>query len=672
MHTLMLAALRAAIWAQAGGKAAPAPASGSGGGGGGPIDWILPAVLIGAVLFGIGFLFFITFKALYKRTGADLAFVRTGAGRAKVIVDGGAFVIGFLHTIKWINLETMRLQVVRQGKDALITKDKFRVDIAVEFYIRVEAMTDNILKAARSLGDKGDKSDPRQQEGGVKQLIEAKLVGALRAVAATKNMIELHTERQKFEDAVQETLRQDLEKNGLTLESVSIVHLDQTDKAALDPNNVFDAEGLKLITDATEKARREKNEIQRNAERAIKDKDVETDIAVKMKVAENEVRVKQIAMEGEKKKLDAEKELQFAAAQQLREVEVFKAGRVAEAQQFKYQQEQATKQTEIEKEQVVAEREIAKERGIKERDLEKETILVAKRREMQEAQIAAELAVERARRDKEIGIIQKIQEQEAAEAEKLAIVADREKANQNVLTVQKTAEAERSRQVAIIEQRAISEQQQIEKQVHADAVAYEIKRKAQADAEAAEQQAAAIERLAQAHLAEAEARAAGERKMFEAKNSISVNVLLQETALKLIDRSPEMIRELMKPAEKISDIKILNVTGTGLNGGGGGANGHDGAGGGASSSIVGKVVVSLLQAGAVYPLFKELLRFANEKTSVAELASQAVDAVKSAGAGLAGAATAAVAGGPAVEPAATPATAHAVEPVRPKAKPPRG
>ncbi len=65
--------------------------------------------------------------------------------------------------------------------------------------------------------------------------------------------------------------------NGITVESVAIVHLDPTDKNALDPNNVFDAEGLKLITDATERPRKEKNEIQRNAERAIKD--VETDIA---------------------------------------------------------------------------------------------------------------------------------------------------------------------------------------------------------------------------------------------------------------------------------------------------------------------------------------------------------------------------------------------------------
>jgi uncharacterized membrane protein YqiK len=591
------------------------------------------AILIAGGIFAFLLVFMATYKALYKRASADLAFVRTGKGMAKVIVDGGAFVIGFLHSIKWINLETMRLLVTRHGKDALITKDKFRVDISVEFYIRVDPKEEQILKAARSLGDKSLTPET------VKQLVEAKLIGALRAVAATKQMIELHTERQKFEDAVQEALRLDLERNGLNLESVAITHLDQTDKAALDPNNVFDAEGLKLITDATEKARKEKNEIQRNAELAIKEKDVATDIAVKAKIAENELKNNQIrqatevqvklqVVEAEKKKLDADRDLEVAAATQFKEVETYKAKQAGDTQRFKYEQEQAVKTREIEKERGIAEANIAKDLRVQEANLAKETLLVAKKKEMQEAQIGMELAIERAKRDKEIGIIQKVREQEAAEAEKLATVAERERADQNVLTVQKTAEAERERQVAVLQQRALSEQQQIEKQIAADAASYEIRKRAEADALAAEQQAAAIERLAQAKQREAEAIAEGQRKMFEARNQIAQNVLIQEVALKLIETSPSLVKELMKPAEKISDIKILNVSGAGI--GGVGGNGADGAVSG-NASIVGKVVDSLLQAGAAYPMFKELLKFGNvdiEKQSAAEVAGKVVEGVK--------------------------------------------
>ncbi len=606
---------------------------------------LFAAFVVAAVLFAIAFLAYCAFKALYKRTGANLAFVRTGQGKARVVVDGGAFVVGFLHQIKWINLETLRIQVHREGKDALITKDKFRVDISVEFYIRVDPVDEQILRAARTLGDKSLTPET------VKQLIEAKLVGALRSVAATKNMIELHQDRQTFEDEVQEALKRDLEKNGLTLESVAIVHLDQTDKNALDPNNVFDAEGLKLITDATEKARKEKNEIQRNAELAIKEKDVTTDIAIKGRVAENQrkaseiqqetdVQVKRQVVEAEKKKITMQQDLEQAAALQMKSVEVFKTEQLAETERYKYEQDQSVRTREIEKERGVEQARIEKERAVRQAEVEKdlrvkeaeisrETLLVTKRREMQEAQIGAELAIERARRDKEIAIIEKVRQQEAAEAEKLATVAERERAEQAVLTVQATQEADRERQVAILKQKAVSEQGQLEKQLAADALAYEVRKKAEADALAAEQQAAAIERIALARLKEAEARAEGERRMVEARNLIAPHILVSDAAAKLIEHTPSIVRELMKPAEKISDIKILNVTGPGIGSGVSGTNGTSGGGG--DGSIVGKVVSSLLEAGAAYPMFKELLKFANvdlEKTSAAGLAQRAVEAVK--------------------------------------------
>lgn len=580
----------------------------------------------------------IAFKMLYKKTSADLAIVRTGGpGGAKVVVDGGCFVIPFIHEIKWINLESMRLLVTRHGKDALITKDKFRVDIAVEFYIRVEPLAEQVLRAARSLGDKSLTPD------NVKTLVEAKLVGALRSVAATKNMIELHQDRQAFEDEVQNALREDLQKNGLTLESVAITVLDQTDKAALDPNNVFDAEGLKLITDATERARKEKNEIQRNAELAIAEKDVATDIAIKRKLAENvlentkteqerDVGVKLQTIEASKRKLELDKDLEFAAANQLKEVETFKAERLAETQRFKYEQEQAVKTREIEKHRAIEQAEIERQLRVAEADLQRKVVIAQREREAEEARIAKELAVERAEIDKRIAVIAKIREQEAAEAEKLATVAEREAAEQNVLTVQQTAEAERERQVAVIAQRAEAEKKQIERQIAADALAYEVRKKAEAEAEAAEQQAQAIERLAQARLKEAEARAEGERLLIEARNRTAVPILLQEATLKLIESAPALVAELMKPAEKISDIKILNVVGPGF-GNGSGAQGGEGNGSAAGGSIAGRVVSSVLEAGAAYPLLKELLKFAKvdlEQATPQELVGRAAEAVRQA------------------------------------------
>jgi uncharacterized membrane protein YqiK len=539
------------------------------------------AIAVGAVIVFVIFISaVIAWKAFYKKAKADEAFVRTGMGGAKVFSDSGGFIVPLVHEVKWISLETMRLEVERKSKDALITNDKFRVDVKVEFYIRVPARSDQILTAARSLGEKSLSAES------VKELVEAKLVGALRSVAATKNMIELHEDRDGFADEVQKALMNDLPQNGLNLESVSIVFLDQTDKDVLDPKNVFDAEGLKLITDATERARKEKNEIARRAEVAIKEQDVR---AVK-------------------EKLELEKDQEYASAAQYKEVETYRAEREAETMKFKIEQEQAVREREITKERAISEAEIIKDQQVKEADISreqrvreadisKETYLISRQKEREETEIQKELAIEVAQREKEIGIIQKEKERELEHAKELEAVAEKEQAHQNVITVEKTAEADRQKQVLLIQQQADSEKDQIEKQIAADAAAYEVLKKAEATQKAAEMQAIAKERLAKAILAEMTAQADGEKKIIEAKNVIDRNVLLKEGLVELANVFPAIVREAMKPAEKISDIKVLNV---------GGMGGGEGGGFGAN-----KVVDAFLQAGAALPMFKEMLRFAD-------------------------------------------------------------
>ncbi|MHC4779853.1 MAG: SPFH domain-containing protein, partial [Planctomycetota bacterium] len=131
-------------------------------------------VVIAVAIFFVFMSGVIAWKAFYKKAKADEAFVRTGMGGAKVFSDSGGFIVPLVHEMKWISLETMRLEVERKSKDALITNDKFRVDVKVEFYIRVPARSDQILTAARSLGEKSLSAES------VKELVEAKLVGALR------------------------------------------------------------------------------------------------------------------------------------------------------------------------------------------------------------------------------------------------------------------------------------------------------------------------------------------------------------------------------------------------------------------------------------------------------------------------------------------------------------
>src|SRR5204863_7058401 len=106
--------------------------------------------------------------------------------------------------------------------------------------------------------------------------VQEKLVSALRTVAATKDLVELHSKRDEFASAVQAIVTHDLASNGLTLESVTISALDQTDPTQLQERNVFDAQGLRKIAEITQRARVERNLIERDAEKQVVEKNVST------------------------------------------------------------------------------------------------------------------------------------------------------------------------------------------------------------------------------------------------------------------------------------------------------------------------------------------------------------------------------------------------------------
>src|SRR5690606_37924093 len=102
----------------------------------------------------------------------------------------------------------------RKEQQALITKDRMRVDVLAEFYLRVKPDADAIANAAQTLGARTLDPDA------LKEMIEGKFVDALRSVAAEMEMAELHEQRSQFVQKVQQVVSEDLLKNGLELESV--------------------------------------------------------------------------------------------------------------------------------------------------------------------------------------------------------------------------------------------------------------------------------------------------------------------------------------------------------------------------------------------------------------------------------------------------------------------
>ncbi|CAM5225794.1 hypothetical protein ALON55S_01717 [Alishewanella longhuensis] len=83
------------------------------------------------------------------------------------------------------------------------------------------------------------------------------------------------TKRVDFVQKVQHVVSEDLLKNGLELESVSLTGLDQTAFEHFNPQNAFDAEGLTKLTQAIESRRKIRNDIEQETDLAIKTKNLE-------------------------------------------------------------------------------------------------------------------------------------------------------------------------------------------------------------------------------------------------------------------------------------------------------------------------------------------------------------------------------------------------------------
>lgn len=485
--------------------------------------------IIGGIVLFVGMIGLIITK-LYVRTSPDMVFVRTGSGGMRVIMDGGAIVVPVIHTVKFIPTNTMRIDVERTGADALLTSDKLRARIRANFYINVPKDEKMIVQASASLPDMISGHDGRYT---VQTLIEEKLIGALRTVAATKTLEELNADRQGFADAVQKIVEADLTPNGLKLESVNISGLDQEDPSTLSPDsNIFDAIGAKTIATITATQRVERATIEADAARKVKDQTVEQEKYLAEKDREQAEAV--ATAEAAKSKVAAEQE-------QLAQQAIIAA-----------ETETRKKQAELDSQAAVVAAEQSKKAQTAKVASDKEVALAqaAKEKESQVAMVQAEEARMIAERQREIAVA--VAEQERAEAEAKRIEAEKLKAvaDQQMQTAVAVETANRESERSIIAKRADAQQQQIEKNMAADVQAYSVTKQAQAQEDAAKN-------LANARLTEAKASqeaAALEAEGQKAKELVPVLVAAEKVE---VDRkSVEVLSNKLKAETENSEIAM--------------------------------------------------------------------------------------------------------------------
>lgn len=513
----------------------------------------------------------IVFARLYKRSTKEMAFVRTGLGGQKIIMDGGAIVLPVFHERVLVNMNTLKLEVSRRERESLITRDRMRVDVTAAFFVRVKQTEEAISTAAQTLGART--LNPTE----LKALVEDKFVDSLRATAATMTIQELQDKRREFVQAVQNAVAEDLEKNGLELESVSLTSLDQTDKQFFNPNNAFDAEGLTRLTEQTEARRKQRNDVEQDTEVQVRTKN----------------------LDASRQKLSIEKDQEFATLTQQREVANARAEQVA---QIASQQAERTREAEaakIEAERQVGQKRIEAEREIRSAEIEKNLVVQTREIELErktEVQRAEQRKqVEIARQDTQIAIANKSREQSEADAAANTARAETVKAEELVTTARQVAVAERDKSIQLIEASKEAEQNAIS-----------VKVSASAEKEAAMDRAEAITIEARARQAAALADAEGRRAINAALNTLSAAQIDLQVRTLLLQQLPQILEQAVRPMEKIDSIRIFQVGG--LPGTQGGAANDGATPGSGGATFPEQVMNSALQYQLAKPIVDAVMK----------------------------------------------------------------
>src|SRR6201981_1795607 len=341
------------------------------------ILWLIVAIIL--IVIGVYIV-----NWLYHRSSKEISSVPPGFPGERVVINGGAFVLPFIHDYTPVNMNVLPRGIGRWKQDAVITRDRMRVDIEADFYVRVESTREAVSIAAATLGRRT--LEPEQ----LPALLSGKFVSALRSVAAEMTMEQMHEQRGEYVARVKAAAAEALAQDGLELESVAITDLDQTDLEFFNPSNRFDAEGLTQLMEDIEAKRKLRNDIEQDSMIKIRTRNLEA-----------ERQGLEIEREREHARLEQERDIEVRRALQRTEVARERALRETEAEQAQISARQTIEKARIAHEQAIAEARIASERETRQREIERTRAVEEKellaREEIEKAKIANQRAVDTAR-----------------------------------------------------------------------------------------------------------------------------------------------------------------------------------------------------------------------------------------------------------------------------------
>jgi flotillin len=322
----------------------------------------------------------------------------------------------------------------------------------------------------------------------------------------------LHEGRAEFVANISDLLRDNLSQNGILLDSVSLTRLDQSAFSSFDENNAFNAVGLRKLAEIIAVNRKKRAEIEADAD----------------------VSVRHTQLEATKQRLILTQQEEQAQINQHLEIEKMRAASEAEAAKAREDAMIASEEARIDRERQTKATELAKQSEIRRIELD------------------SQLGVEMKKVDSAIQLAAKHVEEAKSRAKAELARAEVVLAEEHVQTERDRAVADRSHEIAL---KRVSEQGAVE-QAKAETEADVLLRRVRAESEAARTKA-------EAERTSLMAKSEGERALIDAENSQSEALIRMKLEQYRLDRLPEIVSQMMKPAEKIDSIRIHQLNGFG-------------------------------------------------------------------------------------------------------------
>jgi flotillin len=490
------------------------------------VSILLPTILL---LLGIWFL-----RKFYAKATLNSAIVRTGFGGMRVVLNGGCISLPIIHQTQRVIMGAVSFSVSRTGREALLTGDQLRADIAMEFEFRVAPTVEGVAAAAQLFGSKIERSSET-----IPDVLKGPLVDTMQTAAADRTLIEMHSDRVSFTNEVETAVTVKANQFGLALISASLLSVDEGDLSQFDENNSFAARGRRRHAELISEQHRERVRIE-----------TEMDLVVR----ENQLAKHQRQLEIER----TEREATIAQREVLDQLE---ATSRAKTETAKSESELKIESTRIETQQKI------------------EAAKVANDEMLRRTEMAAILALEENKidNDSKLARLRTVDfETQAAE----------ETARAQVLLAAEDVQAQKEK--AVVKREHETAELKLKKEI--DLGVSQARSEADTLATRTNAEAAAAKTLATAELAKTEAEAEGRVALIAAENSMSEELIRMRLEERKLDRLPEILRQMMKPVEKIDSIKINHIGGLGGQGNPNGENGADGAFSSAMDQILGMAV----------------------------------------------------------------------------------